>query len=468
MTFVALSALACGGSPRAAAPAPPPPAPAKPAGPLTLPAPTAERPLSPTDSVSILSAAQVPASLQVDAELGEWGVFADGKPTPLTPSFVAAAATAESVVLVGRVRNLPEQGLWVWLSNEVPEFPPIGAYQRGGGIMPLQCDLPEGENMYQPFDNDSCHSLLSHYDELQKAYAATFTRQLHLTAQAISLRTGDREAPIADAKYAFKTGEGAVTFEVVLPLSALPRTSTPELASLYVTAERAGSAPPSEPKPEALASVGFAKPIRFGLDSEVLGCLMQNVNAPMPMTPRFSYQPGVPNQIYRAANQGGFSIEMTEVPLSSHEAGLGALEVRSVHGGSTSLAILQQGQLVQCTEVGDVLGVVERGKGLHAIGYSEGVEESVGAQYAYYRVLEIEKDGTVHDDLLEVSEEGFPYSSVGGEHAKNLATFSISGTYQTNEGGSQQHQLLWRYDARTNHYALRQRKGRYVPPTYSE
>jgi hypothetical protein len=92
----------------------------------------------------------------------------------------------------------------------------------------------------------------------------------------------------------------------------------------------------------------------------------------------------------------------------------------------------------------------------------------VGAYYAQYRVVELEKDGTLHDDLLEFSEVGYPFTSVGGEHAKNLATFSISGTYQTNEGGSQQHQLLWRYDARTNRYALRQRKGRYVPPSYSE
>lgn len=468
MMFVAVSALACGAGPRAAAPAPRALVPAKPAGSITLPAPTAERALSPRDRISVLSATQVPATLELDGELGEWGVFADGKPTVLTPSFVAVAATADSVVLLGRVRNLPEQGLWLWLQNEAPELPPIGTYQRGGGIMPLQCDLPEDQRMYAPFDDDTCHRMLEQYDELQKSYAATFTRQLHLTAQAVSLRHGDQEAPVADAKYAFKADEGAVTFEVVLPLSALPRTSTPELASLYVTAERAGAAPAHEPKAEALASVTFAAPIRFGLDGEMLRCLMQSGNAMMPMTPRFSYQPGTPNHIFRAANSGGFSIEMSEVPLSSREGGLGPFEIRSVHGGSTFLALLKQGALVECTEMGDVLGVVERGRGLHVIGYTEGVEESVGAQYAQYRVLEIEKDGTLHDDLLEVSEEGFPYSSVGGEHAKNLATFSISGTYLTNEGGTQQHQLLWRYDARTNHYALRQRKGRYVPPTYSE
>jgi hypothetical protein len=468
MTFVAMSALACGAGPRAAAPAPQPLVPAKPAGPVTLPAPTVERALSPRDRISVLSATQVPPTLELDGELGEWGVFADGKPTVLTPSFVAVAATADSVVLLGRVRNLPEQGLWLWLQNEAPELPPIGTYQRGGGIIALQCDLPEDERAYSPFDDDTCHRMLEQYDELQRSYAATFMRQLHLTAQAVSLRSGDREAPVVDAKLAFKTGEGAVTFEVVLPLSALPRTTTPELASLFVTAERAGSAPPREPKPEALASVTFGAPIRFGQDSEMLRCLMQNGNAMMPMAPRFSYQPGTPNQIFRAANSGGFSIEMSEVPLSSREGGLGPFEVRSVHGGSTFLAILKQGELVECTDMGDVLGVVERGRGLHVIGYTEGVEESVGAQYAQYRVLELEKDGTLHDDLLEVSEEGFPYSAVGGEHAKNLATFSISGTYQTNEGGSQQHQLLWRYDARTNHYVLRQRKGRYVPPSYSE
>lgn len=469
VTLVALSGLACGAGPHVAASTPQHQPPTKPAGPTVLPAPGAERPLPANDSISVLSAAQVPASLQVDGELSEWSVFADGKPTPSTPSFIAVSATADSLVLVGRVRNLPEQGLWLWLENEVPELPPIGQYQRGGGIMPLQCDLPEEEaRIYTPFDNDTCHSMLAQYDELQKSYAAAFTRQLHLTAQASSVRSGDREAPIANAQYASKAAEGAVTFELVLPLSALPRIAAPELASISIAVERASGAPPSEPKPEASAGVSFTTPIRFGLDSEMLGCLMQNGNGMMPMTPRFSYQPGTPNQIFRVANQGGFSIEMAEVLLSSKEASLGPLEVRSVYGSSTFLAILKQGQLAQCLDVGEVLGVVERGKGLHAIGITEGTEESVGYQFAYYRVLEIEKDGSLHDDLLEVTEEGFPYTSVGSQHAKNLATFSVGGIYQTNEGGSQEHQLLWRYDARANRYALKQKKGRYVPPTHSE
>ncbi len=468
MTVVALSTLACGSGARVGAPPLRPSSRIKPAGPTILPLPTAERPLSAHDTISVLSATQVPTALQVDGELGEWSVFAEGKPSPLTPSFVAAAATNEGVVLFGRVRNLPEQGLWVWLENEAPEFPPIGTYQRGGGIMPLQCDLPEDERMYSPFDDDTCHSMLKNYDELQKAYAATFTRQLHLTAAGISLRTDAREEPIANAKHASKSAEGAVTFEVVLPLSALPRTAGPEISSMYLKAERAGSVAPRQATPDVLDSVSFATPIRFGLDSELLACLSQNPDASRAMTPRFSYQPGTPNQVFRAANQGGFSIETTQVTISTREGALGSLEVRAVYGASPLVAILKEGQLVQCSSVGDILGVVERGKGLHVIGYNEGIEESVGAQYGYYSVLEIEKDGTLHDDLLEVSEESFPYSAVGGDHAKNLATFSVSGTYLTNEGGTQEHQLLWRYDARTNHYALKQRKGRYVPPTYSE
>lgn len=323
--------------------------------------------------------------------------------------------------------------------------------------------------MYAPFDNESCRSLLQHHEELQKAFAATFMRQLHLTAQALSLRTGARDAPIANAQYAAKTDGGAVSFEVRLPLSALPRTASNEIASLSVAAERAGSAPPSEPNPNALASVTFGTPIRFGLDSEVLTCLLQNVNGLMPLTPRFSYQPGTPNQVLRVANQGGYAIETTEVTLSTREGGLGPVEVRAVYGASTFAAILKDGHLVECASVGDILGVVERGKGLHIIGYNEGIEESVGAPYGYYSVVEIDKDGTPqYEELLEVSQESFQYSSVGGDHAKNLATFSISGTYRTNEGGTQQHELLWRYDKRTNHYALKQRKGRYVPPTSSE
>jgi len=441
---------------------------AKALGPTTLAAPAAERALLPSERISVLGAAQVPASFQVDAELGEWALFAEGQPTPLTPSFVVVTATADSVVLVGRVRQLPEQGLRLQLANEAPQLPPIGILQRGGGVSPLQCDAPDDSGYNAPFDSDTCHRLLEEYDVLQESYTATFVRQLHLTPQALLAATGDKATPVADAKYAFKAGEGAVTFEAVLPLSALPRISGIELSSLSVTAERASAQPPGDPKADAAQSVAFANPIRFGVDSQALECLMQ-AQSGMPMSPRFSYQPGAPNRVFSAANAGGgLAIAMTDVTLSSQEKVFGAIEVRSVHGASPVLAIFKQGELLQCVNVGDVLGVVERGRGLHVISYHEGVEESVGAQYAQFQVSEIDADGTLREDLLEVSEEGFAYASVGEEHAKNLTTFSISGIYSANEGGNQEHQLLWRYDARANRYALRQRKGRYFPPTYAE
>ena len=82
--------------------------PTKPAGSLTLPVPTAERALTPRDSISVLTTAQVPASLRLDGELGEWGVFAAGTPTELTPSVVAAAVAASIRRRTGIRRTWPE------------------------------------------------------------------------------------------------------------------------------------------------------------------------------------------------------------------------------------------------------------------------------------------------------------------------------------------------------------------------
>jgi hypothetical protein len=413
----------------------------------------------------VLAAAQVPASLQVDGQLTEWPVFADGKPTPLTPSFVAVTATADAVVLIGRVRNLPAQGLWLRLETEAPELPPIGTFERGGGIIPLNCDAPNDPNG-AGFDVESCRRLMEGYEELQKGYAAMFERQLHLTTQAVSVRTGEQEQPVAGAKYAARVEEGAVTFEAVLPLSVLPRTAGAELASLFVTPERADSAAPHGAPADGLQSVAFARPLRFGVDSEVLTCLMQMNGMGMPRSPRFSYQPGVPNRVHRVGSRG-FDLEMTEVTLSNREGGLGALEVRSLPGAS-QVAVLKEGQLVECSSVSEVLGVVQRGRGLHVIGYNREYDDAVDVEGANFWVLEVEKDGTLHDDLLETSEQGFPYLTVGETHAKNLATFSINGMYRTDEGGSQQHTLTWRYDAPLNRYSMRERKGRYVAPNYGQ
>ena len=416
----------------------------------------------------MLAAAHVPASLQVDAQLTEWAVFATGKPSPLTPSFVVVTATADSVVLAGRVRNLPQQGLWLRLESDAPELPPIGTLERGGGIIPLQCDVSDVPDGAHPFDPETCQRLMQGYDELQKSYAATFVRQLHLTAQALSVRTGEQEQAVAGAKYAFSADGESATFEAVLPLTALPRTASAELSSLTVVAERADSARPPEVTPEVAQSVSFAPPIRFGMDSDLLGCLQMQGSNVSPTTPRFSYQPGVPNRVSRVANVDGLSLDMKEVTLSNREAVLGALEVRSVQGASPLVAILKEGQLLDCRSVGDVLGVVERGRGLHVIGYDEEQDPAVGLYGAAFRVLEIAKDGTLHDDLLEAPERGFGYMTVGQAHTKNLASFSISGMYQADEGGSQQHTLSWRYDARLDRYGVRERKGRYVPPDGSQ
>jgi hypothetical protein len=466
-TIVALSALACGSGSRAAQSQSPSPSNvnSRAARRDALAAPATDRALAERDHIVVLVAAKVPASLQVDGRLTEWAIFAGGQPTPLTPSFVAVAATADSVVFAGRVRNVPEQGLSLRLESDSSEFPPIGSLQRGGGIMPLQCDVSNLEAGPVPFDPETCQNLLAEYEQLQKSYAASFVRQLHLTTQALSVRMGEQESSVAAAKYASVADAGALTFEAVLPLSALPRTASAELSGLSVVPERAVSGSPSEAG--ARQSAAFATPIRFGIDSDLLTCLLQGNNG-LPTTPRFSYQPGVPNRIYRTANVGGFAIETQEVPLSNLEGGLGALEVWSVQGGLPMTAIFKAGRALDCVSLGNVVGVVKRGRGLHVIGYNEWQDEAVGLQGAEFKVLEIEADGTLHNDLLVVPEGGFGYTEVGQAYSKDLTNLSISGMHQTDEGGSQQHTLSWRYDARLNHYVLRERKGRYVPPSLPE
>ena len=412
----------------------------------------------------MLTAKQAPAALHVDGQLTEWEVFADGKPSALTPSFVVVAVRQDSVVIAGRIRNVSEQGLWLRLEAEGSELPPIGSFQRGGGVAPLYCDVPPEEGGYLPFDSETCHQLLDAYEELKKSHAASFVRQLHLTARAVSIRTGEQEEPLTAGEYAFRTEAGAVTFEAVLPLRALPRTSSAELSWLIVEPRRADSGPAAETL-EGMPHVFFEPPIRFGMDSDLLACLSRADGGGWMRNPRFSYQPGVPNSVFRTGHANSFLLETSEVTLSSREATLGSIEVRAVHGSQPLVAIFKEGQLVECSSVGEVLGVVERGRGLHVIGYEQVFQEDVGVEGADFKILEIEKDGTLHDDLLEPS-EGFAYAAVGQEHAKNLARFSISGTYRTSEGGSQPHTLSWQYDARLNRYGLRERKGRYAPPVW--
>jgi hypothetical protein len=70
--------MACGSGSRAFAPPPQPKADAAAATRATLAAPAPERSLVPQDQIAVLAAKEVPASLQIDGQLTEWAVFADG------------------------------------------------------------------------------------------------------------------------------------------------------------------------------------------------------------------------------------------------------------------------------------------------------------------------------------------------------------------------------------------------------
>jgi hypothetical protein len=312
-----------------------------------------------------------------------------------------------------------------------------------------------------PFDQGTCQSLLKSYDEFGARFAALYLRQLHLTSgRVLAFREG-QESPLTNAAYAWQANDDAVTFELALPLSALPRTATEELGSLNALLVRADTANLPDNATEQSRPLALAEPIRFGLDSDMLTCAGRfGVN--YLQQPRFAYQPGESNRAYRTgyAQGSSFALELLDGPLSAREAVLGSFELRTVYGGLPVLAILNEGRLVDCQDIGGVIGVVPRGRGLHVIAYQEEYAEEVGLTGAMFKVLEIEKDGTIHDDLLEIPENGFGYVNVGEDHAKNLATFSIVGLYR-DDGGTREHALKWRYDPRSNHYGLSERKGRF-------
>jgi hypothetical protein len=420
--------------------------------------------------VSVLTVPRVPGDFKVDAQLGEWAALGPAGPSASTPSFMIVAAGHDSVVVAGRVRDVPARGLWLELATEPPELPPIGAFERGGGISELHCDVDPDSGYAVPFDQSTCHLLLQGYRELVERFDAMFLRQLHLTSNAaLSFREG-QESSIQGATYAWQTSNTVVTFELALPLSALPRTAGEELSYFFTRLVRAEAAtPPANTPAPPRSSLTFAEPIRFGIDSGVLSCV-NRTGGNFLQQPRLAYQPGEPNRAFRTSYAGGsgFALELSETPLSAREAVLGTLELRSVQGASPLLAIFNRGELADCQDVGSLLGTVERGRGLHVIAYQEYFDESVGLSGAKFRVLEIEKDGSsIHDASMEEPPIGFAYTDVGEDHAKNLTSFSISGLAR-DEGGSRQQTLSWRYDARKNQYKLSERKGRFLPDATPE
>ncbi len=450
------------------------------AGPKTLPSvvilpsaapPSSAAPPAPNEGPPLQEASVVPEAERIDTAgrslpnafaldgtLTEWGVLAvppepeldpatkqPGPRKAAAPNRLALALQPTRAVLAGELTGDLAKGVFIALRFENDELPPVGMYQRGGGIREFQCEINEssGEELSGP-EKASCEAMLAGIAQFQVDYAARFTRVYRVDAEGVrSVGPGGLQA-IESAEARWLAGDGKATFELSLPLVALPRCAASpvtfaSLAALPGAAERPAATIPNE----RFVATSFEPGVSFEPDAAVrdMAFWIQQNSPWYAYRPALSYQPGEENRIETVVYPGTFDrsfLSLEPVPLFSIAHKKGDLEVLFVQGGRTAVVVRRAGKLsetpVEMSRTPDV--VVPRGKDLHVLSASSSIATDTWTESADFEAVAIHPDGS--QDAVEIRDpqelSTLMFSSVNVVHDATWSSFGFVGQTRVFEG----------------------------------
>lgn len=312
-----------------------------------------------------------PRAFTADADLGEWGSLAGRQGSQHPDGSYLAIAVSRDAILVGALLREPfSGGIWLGLATDPPDLPEPYDSNVNGYTIPVTenecrfvsvcCPSGDVELTGKPRPRAvtaRCLDALSRYRELVSRLAKRHTRQLKLEASGVSevLESGKLE-PIAAAKAVWKTRPKGVSVEVSLPLSALPRLSTPALADVRAWAGASGR-PLAEARSKPI-DVAFPNPVRFQPHAELREALMALQGKPNRLESYGSFLYGKFGISYRADDPEHFEIleHRTKMELSPKQLGLHtkASNVGAYDLGETKAPI----RMLEISKQGKTLGAV--------------------------------------------------------------------------------------------------------------
>lgn len=443
------------------------------------PRPPAAKVEPPADNLlASVTIARRPEKLVVDGDLAEWGALPapaprDGASTSASPrpeplrraeepsSRVALAVSSDGLAIAGEMSPSHAKGFWVTVVFDMPDVPPIGYWQRGGGVSPLYC--------YEGMDPDAlaeCKTLQEKHETFESEHLAFFEGVYFISPAGVSLtRFGKVVLPVDGAQVAFKPTDTGFRVEATLPAKSLPRTQQAPLESLRAFARGGEPGKPPQVPIEEWSDLVLPEPVGFepyaDLRAAVFAAAMRR---PLYKPFSMSYQPGegleVSDLVYAT------STDLHESPqiLYSKQAVLGDLEVGYAYTGTspmgvgwTSVVSLHKGAPVAVMDLtGSPRGVVQRDGELHAFAYSSWENEDGLTSWAGWEAVAFGPDGAPVPDILEEAHLP-PLVGPIESHAPDFSTFSILATVWDHETGSPgaRMELEWKWDAKAHRYALK-------------
>ncbi|MFT3771201.1 MAG: hypothetical protein QM820_37780 [Minicystis sp.] len=466
-------------------PAPPPPvviAPPPPAATTATPAPP------PDPAIASVVAVRAPAQLVLDGDVAEWGSLlppiappkaddAPPKPTgekaapPPDPnprdaaSHVAIAVSAEGARIAADLGEAARDGIWLGIGGAVPDVPPIGDWQRGGGVREFNCDVNLGTGEPNPPETKAaCQRVLDQHAAFVAAHEARFRVFYRIDRQGVRLAKDDGTlASIDGAQAIFKQGPKGATVEASLPLKAFPRVTDAPLASLRFVARAATTAKPPVIAAETWVWLDLPDPIGFEPLAAIRAGAFEMMRTRGSLGPTgLSYHPADPLHVETVSYDRGLydtsHVRAFEGRLYEKQAAIGEVEVGHVSAYNDWIAVLRKGKLVDLLDLpGALRGVIERDGELHVIGYSQYTATDIWADQASWSVMAIKPDGTHRDDIVDHGVGNLAWSEVSEFHDKALTRFGVRGWTDRMSGKPEGIEITWTWSPTAKMYTGKQR-----------
>jgi hypothetical protein len=464
---------------------------------VVQPLPTASSPVIPQPPLvdpAIVSVTSVvaPQGFKLDGDVAEWGSLlppvppppkppAKGTPPPPPPkepsppdpnprdatSHLAVAVSSDGAVIAADLGETARGGIWLGIGSEAPDVPPIGQYQRGGGIREFNCDVDDDSGEPNPPEIvTACRTLLQRHTDFVAEHEARFEKLYRIDQEGIhATDSSGALTAIEGAQAVFKGGPQRATVEISLPAKALPRVTDAPLVSLRFTARAATTPKPPVLEPTRWVWLDLAAPVGFEPWSDLRAIALADARSRSIGARGLSYQPGDPLHVESITYLRGIysptGVRSAKETLYTKEATLGEIEIgyASAFAGEKSVAIFQQSKLVNLIPLdGAPMGLFERDGEVHVVTLSHSIAEDIGADNENWSVLAIAGDGTSRDPL-DHGVENVPWREVTEFHTKNLDTFGVRGwTSFTATGQDEGLELAWHWDKRAKMYTGKRRR----------
>lgn len=378
---------------------------------VQVPAPES-KPREPSPLVRVTAPKKLPAKIEIDGDVGEWGSLLPPPPDPNpsdAPSHVAFALTKDGAFVAAELAEAAKDGIWLVVGFPAAPIPSPGV----------------------------------------EAHQARFERIFRLDKKGLWwVGEGGALAPVPNSVADMRFTERGMTVEARIPVTAYPRASAAPITEVLVQAFAATAPAPPEINREAWIRIGVPEPVAFEPHADLRAAVyQQSLHLRRPLG--FSYLPADPGPIETVRHPGkDTSAVVTSVrPLYVPERSFGDIEVGYASAVEPAVAVFKAGEFVELVDIEDEpMGSVLRNKQIHVFSYAQTDEWPPGID-ARWLVVAVAEDGSIsYPYNAETGVDG--WSKVYEIHSDKFDWFGVRGVPvgYADEETPRPVEILWRFD----------------------